>query len=164
MVPATIPNSAAALLNSGDSLFTIGCCAEALRYYDELLDIAPQTAKFWQRKGQALAHLGKHPEAVLYFSKALELEPSNLDAVKGKIRSLIQLGKQPEALGVCSPVLELNPNDKDLLRLKKELLRPQKPKEGTPVPQIQDDGATKTAVALGTQGLGPTRLDPEEHG
>jgi serine/threonine protein kinase len=110
------------LLNSGDSLFTIGQYSEALRYYDKLLDLDPHSAKFWRRKAETLARLEKYHEAELYFGKTLSLEPSNLDAVKGNTKCLIKLGKLQEALACCSPALAITPNDKELLKLKQKLL------------------------------------------
>ena len=114
--------SPAELLNSGDSLFIIGKYHEALSYYDRLLGIDPQSAKFWQRKGETLYRLKRYPEAELYFGKALRIEPSNLDSVKGYIKCLIHLGRKEEALDQCSPALALNPNDRELLRIKQDLL------------------------------------------
>jgi tetratricopeptide (TPR) repeat protein len=120
-------DSQAELLNSGDALLTIGRCAEAMAYYDRLLDLQPSAALFWQRKGEALARLGRVHEAVLYFDKALENEPSNLEAGKGKVKGLIRLGKHPQALACCSPLLALHPADKELLKLKQQLLEESTP-------------------------------------
>jgi serine/threonine protein kinase len=115
-------DSPAELLNRGDSLFTIGRYSEAIQYYDQLLEIDSQSAKFWQRKAETLLRLNKYPEAEIYFNKALAIEPSNLEAIKGMIRCLIQMNRKEEALKLCSPTLALNQNDKELLRLKRELV------------------------------------------
>lgn len=114
--------SQAELLNNGDSLFVIGKYQEALRYYDRLLDLNPNSGTFWYRKSTALSKLGKDHEAVLYLSKAVELEPSNLDAAKEYIRCLIRLERKDDALTYCRQVLSVNTSDRDLLKLKKELL------------------------------------------
>jgi tetratricopeptide (TPR) repeat protein len=115
-------DSQADLLNSGDSLFTIGRFSDALRYYDRLLELNPNTAQFWQRKGMTLVKLGKLRGAYLYFNEALVLEPSNLDIAKEGIRCLLEMNKQQDALECCSKALYLNPNDRELLKLKRELL------------------------------------------
>lgn len=114
--------SPAELLNSGDSLFAIGEYSDALKYYDNLLDLDPHSAKFWRRKAETLARLSKFHEAELYFGKALSLEPSNLDAIVGNTKCLIKMSKYQEALGCCNPALEINPNNQELLKLKQKLL------------------------------------------
>lgn len=114
--------SEAQILNNGDSLFVLGRYSEAKNYYDQLIDLNPKSAIFWQRKAECLIRLGKLDQALLYFNEAIRLEPSNLESVRGKTKCLIDLGQEEAALECCSPTLALNPNDIELLKLKQKLL------------------------------------------
>jgi tetratricopeptide (TPR) repeat protein len=70
----------------------------ALKYFDEALEINPNNANDWFNKGFSLAELGKHNEAIDCYDKVLEIDPNSVYAWNGKANALNGLGEYTEAI------------------------------------------------------------------
>jgi tetratricopeptide (TPR) repeat protein len=82
----------------------------ALKYFDEALEINPNSIYAWGNKGLVLARLGMHDKDIMYFDKALEIDPNNANDWFNKGFSLAELGKHNEAIDCYDKVLEIDPN------------------------------------------------------
>ena len=59
--------------------FTQGEFQEALKCYDEILEMDPNYVKAWYAKGLVFLQLEKPKESLDCFDKALEIDPKNVD-------------------------------------------------------------------------------------
>jgi len=90
-------NDAGAWINHGVSLHLGGREKEAIRCYDNALELDPRHPLAWHNKGISLNSLGRYEEAIHCFDKALELDPTLDAAWEKKGDSLERLGRQEEA-------------------------------------------------------------------
>jgi tetratricopeptide (TPR) repeat protein len=69
----------------------------ALKYFDEALEINPNSIYAWGNKGLVLARLGMHDKDIMYFDKALEIDPNNALVWGNKAWTLDKSGRHNEA-------------------------------------------------------------------
>jgi tetratricopeptide (TPR) repeat protein len=70
---------------------------EALKCFDEALEINNKDGNIWNNKGLALYQLGRYEEALKCFDEALKINPKDGNALKNKIITLSKLGRYEEA-------------------------------------------------------------------
>ena len=106
------------MCNKGVLLSKLGKEEEALKLFDQALEIKPAAYDSLCNKGALLSNLGKQEEAIKLYDQALEINPDNHDSLRNKGISLSNLGKQEEAIKLYDQALEINPDDHDSLRNK----------------------------------------------
>ncbi|MDD1752717.1 MAG: tetratricopeptide repeat protein [Methanotrichaceae archaeon] len=102
-------NNALVWVSMGIDLVKLNKYDEAIKAFDEALDLDPMSATAWSGKGTALQKLGKDDEAITAFDKALDLDPMSATAWSGKGYVLQKLGKDDEAITAFDKALDLDP-------------------------------------------------------
>ncbi|MGQ9722748.1 MAG: tetratricopeptide repeat protein [Candidatus Jordarchaeum sp.] len=101
--------SVGALVSKGNSMVDRGEFEEAIKFYDQALEIDPKDVVALANKGTALDQLGKYREAVECFDKVLEINKKDVEALNNKGSSLIRLGKYSEAIKHFNDALAVSP-------------------------------------------------------
>jgi tetratricopeptide (TPR) repeat protein len=86
---------------------------EAIKSYDNAIEINPQRSEAWSNKGLVLYHLNKSDEAITAFDKAIEINPRDSDAWKNTGATLGNLNRYEEAVKAYDKAIEINPQDSD---------------------------------------------------
>lgn len=87
-------------INKGNRLEAEGRYEEAIRFYDEAINLDPNNWNNWMTfnsKGDALSKLGRYEEAIEAYSKAIELTPENPISYGRKGAALKALGRTDES-------------------------------------------------------------------
>jgi tetratricopeptide (TPR) repeat protein len=106
------PTYALAWDNKGIALDNLGDYEEALKTYDEAINLS-NDAMAWNHKGLALYHQGKYDEAVWAFDNATWLDSKYADAWYNKGVALDNQGKYDEAIQAFNESVKLDPNYAD---------------------------------------------------
>jgi|GEM_PF-2095715 len=69
------------LINEGNEHYRKGRLAEAIKAYNQVLELDPENPEAWNNKGLILAVAGNYREALKCHLKAIELDPNNVDAI-----------------------------------------------------------------------------------
>jgi regulator of sirC expression with transglutaminase-like and TPR domain len=95
-----------------------GNYTEAIRFFDQALEIDPLLAAAWHDRGVCLRELGQDKDALKNIDKAVELEPGNEEFLFTRAELLKKIGilhGQKNAIAAAvrtfNKVLELNPNN-----------------------------------------------------
>ena len=102
-------NNALVWVSMGIDLVKLNKYDEAIKAFDEALDLDPMSATAWSGKGTALQKLGKDDEAITAFDKALDLDPMSATAWSGKGYILQKLGKDDEGVHAYDKAFQLDP-------------------------------------------------------
>jgi tetratricopeptide (TPR) repeat protein len=87
---------------------------EALKAYDEAIEIDPQSASSWFKKGELhIDFLGNFEEALHAFNKSTEINPQFADAWYQKGKALTAFGYFEEAVKSYNESLKINPNSSE---------------------------------------------------
>jgi len=97
-----------------------GKYAEAIRFFDQAIEIDPSLAYIWHDRGVCYRELGKDAEALRNFDKAVEIAPDDEEFLftRGEMLKNIGILRQKRnliesAVQVLNRVVELNPNQAD---------------------------------------------------
>lgn len=101
--------SVSSLYDEGFDLFVSGDYREALKYFEQILEIDPTNRDALYMKPNSLFYLGEYQQALIYFDKLLEVYPDDLEALVTKSHTLINLGGEAEAISNLDRVIELDP-------------------------------------------------------
>jgi len=82
---------------------------EALKGFNEVLELNPEYMNAWNIKGLVLAKLGQYDEALKCVNKSLEFYSENALALETKGYVLAHSGKSEDALKYYQKVLEIDP-------------------------------------------------------
>ena len=82
---------------------------DALKYWQQAIDLNPQFCAAYHSIGVHYLEIGKHGEAVKYFRKALELEPDSSTFSVELAQSLIADGKAEEGIEILFKDLQVHP-------------------------------------------------------
>jgi tetratricopeptide (TPR) repeat protein len=107
------PNDAKYLLMQGNRSMARGAYAEAIGFYEDLIEIAPRHAVANNNIGAALYKLGRYKEAQTYFGKAIKFEPDFPDAHSNMGNSLLVKGQYAVAEQFLRRAVKLNPRHVD---------------------------------------------------
>jgi tetratricopeptide (TPR) repeat protein len=105
-------------LYEGQLLISENKYEEALKAFNQALEINPKDDYTLSMKGIALGNLGKYEGALEAFNQALEINPKNYYATSRKGVALINLSKYEEALEAFNQAFEINPKDDYILSRK----------------------------------------------
>lgn len=70
-----------------------GKCDDAIKCYDEAINLDSNYTKAWSGKGTALAMQGKYDEAIEYLDEAINLDPNSAPVYKFKGTVLLYSGE-----------------------------------------------------------------------
>ncbi|MSQ22094.1 MAG: tetratricopeptide repeat protein [Dehalococcoidia bacterium] len=91
----------------GYTLFQAGRYAEALKAYQEAIQLRPDYSEAHYDRGVVLIQLGRHQEALEAFEKAIQLSPDDPTAHNNRGVTLGQLGRHQEALAALETAYPL---------------------------------------------------------
>jgi len=77
------------LKGKGDILANLKCYEEAIKAYEEAIELDPDNALIWNNKGVTLQDLNRYEEALEAYDKAIELKPDFALAKGNKDRILV---------------------------------------------------------------------------
>lgn len=109
------PNDKAALSELAVQAGEMGNFEEAIRLWDRLLKIVPDTVEALFNKGYALIGLQKYQEALAVSEKVLELVPSHKEAAFNYGTCMLYVGNPSKALQKLEPILQQHPEYPPLL-------------------------------------------------
>jgi tetratricopeptide (TPR) repeat protein len=95
----------------GFILGELGRYEEALKCFDEALEINYKDSNIWNNKGVILYKLGKYKKALKCFDEALKISPKDSIFWNNKGLALYQLGRYEEAIICYDEALEINTKD-----------------------------------------------------
>jgi serine/threonine protein kinase len=95
-------------INKGHSLNSLGRFDEAIKCYEQALEINPQNVLAWNNKGASLNSLGRFDEALGCYDQAIKIDPQDADAWYNKGVSLARLGRFDEEIKCYEQALEIN--------------------------------------------------------
>ncbi|MFB3766670.1 MAG: tetratricopeptide repeat protein [Methanotrichaceae archaeon] len=98
-----------AWFDKGQKLISQGKYNEAIKCFNEAVEINPLYANAWCYKGKALYKLGKYEEAIKAFDRAIEVDPLFAVAWNNKGLTLSSLGKYDDAFKCYDKAIEINP-------------------------------------------------------
>jgi tetratricopeptide (TPR) repeat protein len=98
----------------GFILGELGRYEEALKCFDEALEINYKDSNVWNNKGSALYQLGRYEEAIICYDEALEINTKDGNIWNNKGLALYQLGRYEEALKCFDEALEINYKDSNV--------------------------------------------------
>src|ERR1017187_8786847 len=104
------PNAWVALNNMGIALLQAGSLDNAIRHYEQALQIKPDYADAHNNLGLALAQTGKIEEAIAHYEQALRLTPDYAEVHNNLGIVLRQAGRVQEAIGHYEQALQSKPD------------------------------------------------------
>ncbi|MFQ3534395.1 MAG: tetratricopeptide repeat protein [Aggregatilineales bacterium] len=99
------------LMNKAYSLTELKCYADALRIYEQALELDPKSAWIWARKARLLRLMKRYPEALEAFERALTMQPNFTWAWYNKGIVHERLKQYAEAQAAYARATHLNPHD-----------------------------------------------------
>lgn len=103
------PASPKAYNNLGNLSSELGRHAEAIKYYEQALELDPKHFDTLYNYGGTLMEMNRMADAVAVFDRALKISPRDLDARNGLITALSNSGKFIEAMGVAMETADMYP-------------------------------------------------------
>jgi tetratricopeptide (TPR) repeat protein len=107
------PNEAEQWLQKGIDYIELGNYEEAIKCFDQALEIDGNYVPAWNSKGNALGNLGRHEEAIACYDKAIEIDPKYLDAWINKGNAFSNLGRFGDALDFYDKAIAIDPSYAD---------------------------------------------------
>ena len=96
----------------GNSSYSLELYDEAIKSYNQAIEIKPDNHNAWNNRGSALDNLGRHEEAISDLDKAIEINPDLVEAWNNRGLALANLGRHEEAIADLDKAIKINP-DKD---------------------------------------------------
>ena len=95
---------------------------ESIKYYDKILQVAPNHAKTLIFMGGIYSNMGKYETALRYLKRGLEGEPQNEICLKSMVITLEKIGEYDEAIKYLDLYIELDHRNIQLLVKKAMIL------------------------------------------
>lgn len=95
------------LLSKGVEFYRLGKYKEALKSFEEVIKIKPDSARAWNDRSATLYKLKIYREALISFEEAIRLKPDFLEAWNNKAVLLSEFRRYKEAIESFEKVLEL---------------------------------------------------------
>ncbi|WP_424947315.1 tetratricopeptide repeat protein [Candidatus Spongiihabitans sp.] len=99
-----------ALMNRGELSMRLARYDEAVKYFTEITEIAPQFAEGWNRRATAYYLIGEYRCSTDDVAKTLALEPRHFGALSGQGMIYLQLQERWLALQYMRRALAANPH------------------------------------------------------
>ncbi len=106
--PIEVPRPGPDHLAEGRRAFDEGRYGEALHHFNELRELAPDSAWAWHGRGDALQLLGEHAGALEAYDQAVQLAPRTGIHHGGRANALRSLGRSEDAKTALQQALELD--------------------------------------------------------
>ncbi|HWQ65454.1 MAG TPA: tetratricopeptide repeat protein [Methanospirillum sp.] len=113
-------NEAAKYIEVGSDLQARGKLEDAIRAFDQAIEVDPYNDVAWNNKGTALVEQGQFDQAIAAFDQAVDINPNFEDAWVNKGIILKFQGKYDEAIEAFDRALEINPDNAKALKAKKD--------------------------------------------
>ena len=98
------------LMYRGEISMRHGKYDDAVNYFSEIIDIAPDFAEGWNRRATAYYIIGEYQLSTDDVAKTLNLEPRHFGALSGQGMIYLQLEQRDLALQYMERALEANPH------------------------------------------------------
>ena len=96
--------------NKGVNLGRVGKHDEAIKCFDQAIEIKPNYEEAWFAKGFSLGELGKYDEAIKCYDQAIEIRSNDEEAWYNKGVNLGRVGKHDEAIKCYDQATKIKPN------------------------------------------------------
>lgn len=87
-----------------------GAYDTSLKYFNDVISLAPKHAEAWNKRATVNFLLGKYPESVLDIQRTLELEPRHFGALSGLGLIYAEMGRKKAAIRAMEKALAINPH------------------------------------------------------
>ncbi len=98
------------LLEIGIAHMNGGANAQALKSFDEIVELAPGFAEGWNKRATVHYLLGNYDASLADIEKTLELEPRHFGALSGRGLIYSKLEDLEKALAAFEAALDIHPN------------------------------------------------------
>lgn len=102
------------LMTRGERSMRLGRYGEAVKYFTQVTEIAPQFAEGWNRRATAYYIIGEYQLSTDDVAKTLDLEPRHFGALSGQGMIYLQLQENGLALHYMQRALIANPHLPDV--------------------------------------------------
>ncbi len=109
--PVALSESHLAWLERADELFQQNRFADALPWYDKVVQIQPDAVTAWFKLALAQENLGNPEAAVVAYDRVLQLQPDDYLAWLKRGNALEQLGRMDGAVAAYEEVLRIQPDN-----------------------------------------------------
>ena len=106
---ASSDDAVSTLMYEGSAAMTRRDLTRSLRYFDQVVIIAPEFAEGWNKRATVNYLLDRYDASLEDIAKTLELEPRHFGALAGRGLVLMQLDRQEEALQSFEEALKIHP-------------------------------------------------------
>lgn len=121
-LPGVRKSSVTKLISEGNENYRKGKLGEAIKAYNQALEIEPENPIAWNNKGLILAVAGNYSEALKCHMRAVDLDPGHVDAISNVGMTYAKLDKLDEALVWYDKALGLDKNHETTWNNKGNLL------------------------------------------
>lgn len=97
------------LMKRGRTSMRLARYGEAVKYFTEIIKIAPQFAEGWNRRATVYYLIGEYQRSIDDVAKTLNLEPRHFGALSGQGMIYLKLQEHGLALHYMQRALEANP-------------------------------------------------------
>ncbi len=97
------------LNNTAYALGQLGLYQDALRAYQQAINIDPEFSYPYNNLGVALSELGRNEEAIRAYQEAINIDPKNTEAYNNLGSSLLDLGRNKEAIDSYKHAISIDP-------------------------------------------------------
>ncbi|PIW30805.1 MAG: hypothetical protein COW30_01380 [Rhodospirillales bacterium CG15_BIG_FIL_POST_REV_8_21_14_020_66_15] len=87
-----------------------GAYATSLKYFNDVISLAPDHAEAWNKRATVYFLMGRYPESVLDIQRTLELEPRHFGALSGLGLIYAEMGRNKAAIRAMEKALAINPH------------------------------------------------------
>ncbi len=102
--------SATKLISQGNEHYRKGELGDAIKCYNQAIQLEPESSVAWNNKGLILAIAGRYEEALNAHSKAVELDGDYIDAISNMGMAYAKMDKHDEAMTYYNKALEKRPD------------------------------------------------------
>jgi tetratricopeptide (TPR) repeat protein len=95
--------------NGGVAQYRAGRFRDALRDFNQAIDLDPRNPRSWQLRGALYLRVNQHEAALADLGRAVELDADDADALGPRCVVLMRLQRLDEAKADCERALELEP-------------------------------------------------------
>ena len=81
---------------------------EAIKHYDQAIDINPQSVNAYNNRGNAKRALGRHRDAIADYDQAIDINPQSANAYNNRGNAKCALGRHHDAIADYDQVISIN--------------------------------------------------------